>query len=96
MLTNAQVTAFNGWSMTSSTDAGSEGSDPLRFDLSIARLNPGNPRIPVTGEGAVAATAAAYRLSDCLLANNAWRGAAGSKASSKASSKANRKRVAER
>ena len=57
LISMPNVTAFNGWSMTSRMEAGSEPADPIRFDFSIAILNLEH---------------SAYGLSDCLIGNS-WR-----------------------
>lgn len=57
LISMPNVTAFNGWSMTSSMETGSEPDDPVRFDFSIAILNIEH---------------SAYGLSDCLIGNS-WR-----------------------
>ena len=54
LMTLPKSTILDGWSMTSSLEAGSEPSDPVRFDLSIAAF----------------ATTKGYSLFDCLLGNS--------------------------
>jgi ppGpp synthetase/RelA/SpoT-type nucleotidyltranferase len=39
IVTLPQLTEFNGWAMTTSHFAGSEGSDPVRFDFSYAEID---------------------------------------------------------